>query len=251
VLRRFSIVFTLVTLAGLLLAACAVQPEQPEEEAAEEAGVEEAQKPQEKTSAPSPFEGEHEDLQPADAAVWREGLEITISDVHLAPNQRKVEALQRWEKDKAREAEMKARGRDPVGRDPNWQPPEVDQPDELVVYQWTVANSGQQTITSGAEGLPCEYVDENGYTLRPVTGATEKEMAESKQKGTQNPFSQPLEPGRRREGTDNLSPPTEGTTIEIICAYPPQQGGAPKIGQLPAQGKANWVIDVPSLERRE
>ncbi len=35
-LRRFSIVFTLVALAGLLLAACAVQQERPEEEAAEE-----------------------------------------------------------------------------------------------------------------------------------------------------------------------------------------------------------------------
>ncbi len=40
-LVRFSIVFTLVALAGLLLAACAVQQEQPKEEAAEEAGVEE------------------------------------------------------------------------------------------------------------------------------------------------------------------------------------------------------------------
>ena len=35
-LRRFSIVFTLVALAGLLLAACAVQQKRPEEEAAEE-----------------------------------------------------------------------------------------------------------------------------------------------------------------------------------------------------------------------
>ena len=43
--RRFSIVFTLVALAGLLLAACAVQQEQPEEEVAEEAGVEEIAEP--------------------------------------------------------------------------------------------------------------------------------------------------------------------------------------------------------------
>ena len=43
--RRFSIVFTLVALAGLLLAACAVQQEQPKEEVAEEAGVEEIAEP--------------------------------------------------------------------------------------------------------------------------------------------------------------------------------------------------------------
>jgi hypothetical protein len=43
--RRFSIVFALVVLAGLLLAACAVQQEQPKEEAAEEAGVEEIAQP--------------------------------------------------------------------------------------------------------------------------------------------------------------------------------------------------------------
>jgi hypothetical protein len=50
--RRFSIVFTLVALAGLLLSACAVQQEQPKEEAAEEAGVEEVAEPAE----PSPEE---------------------------------------------------------------------------------------------------------------------------------------------------------------------------------------------------
>ena len=35
-LRRSGIVFTVVALAGFLLAACAVQQERPEEEAAEE-----------------------------------------------------------------------------------------------------------------------------------------------------------------------------------------------------------------------
>ena len=66
----------------------------------------------------SPFEGEHENLESGDAAVWREGLELTISDVHLAPNQRKIEALQRWERDKLQEEKMRARGRT-TGKDPN------------------------------------------------------------------------------------------------------------------------------------
>ena len=44
-LGRFSIVFTLIAVAELFLAACAVQQEQPEEEAAEEAGVEEIAEP--------------------------------------------------------------------------------------------------------------------------------------------------------------------------------------------------------------
>ncbi|MDQ4002058.1 MAG: hypothetical protein M3283_13920 [Actinomycetota bacterium] len=49
--------FTLVALAGLLLAACAVQQEQPKEEAAEEAGVEEKAPKKEKAQgagSPSP-----------------------------------------------------------------------------------------------------------------------------------------------------------------------------------------------------
>lgn len=82
----------LVVLALWLTIGCgggSSQKEQaPEKESAEQ---ENTQKGEEKIT-PSPFEGEHENLQPSDTAVWWEGLELTIADVHLAPNQSRVSA---------------------------------------------------------------------------------------------------------------------------------------------------------------
>jgi hypothetical protein len=107
-------------------------------------------------------------------------------------------------------------------------------------------------VTFGGD-LPCEALDENGLVSPPGRGGSRPEQQERQAKGPTNPLEQPLEPGQEREVWRSVAPPTEGTTIEIVCVQPPRsghQGGKPKVA-LAAEGvKASWLINVPDLERR-
>lgn len=95
--------------------------------------------------------------------------------------------------------------------------------------------------------MPCEALDPNGVSVPHSSGIAE-EQSETAQI---RPLEQPLEPGQTRTGVYSYAPPTEGTTFEIVCAHPPQQGGRPNIAQPPDQGKASWSIDIAELEFRD
>lgn len=181
----------------------------------------------------SPFEGEHENLRSGDTAVWREGLEMSIYDVHIAPNQSRLIA------EKSRKAQ-EARGNE------SEESPSENAPAELVVFGWTITNNEQLPVKFNGS-LPCEALDPNGVRLPPSGG-----FAEEQNKTIQTrPLEQPMEPGQTREGVESLSPPVEGTTFEIVCAHPPQQGGKPSIAQLADQAKVSWSIDISGQEPRE
>jgi hypothetical protein len=181
----------------------------------------------------SPFEGEHENLRSGDTAVWREGLELTISDVHIVPNQSRRAAEETRKKQKAQGIKAKKSLAE-------------QGPLELVVFDWTVTNNGRIPVRFYGS-LPCEALGPNGVRL-PPTGAIAEEQSETVKA---RPLDQPLEPGQTREGVESLAPPTESTTFEIVCAHPPEQGGKPSIAQIPAQSKASWIIDVSNLEFRD
>ncbi len=204
----------------------------------------EAEKAQEKAKnmeqgpqTPEAFEGgEHTDLSSGDTAVWSNGLELTIYDVQVAPNEGKA-IVQRAE------ATTPGRGKDPKGKS------EVeDEPDELIVYRWYIENNGSDTIRFGG-GFPCEHLDENGVALRPG-GTTREQMKERKVKSPR-PLEQPLEPGQKREDINSVAPPTEGTTFEIVCVQPPRAGtGKANVAGAPESSKASWRIDTTALKRR-
>jgi len=191
-----------------------------------------AQRAEEKTTA-SPFEGEHEDLQSGDTAIWRQGPELTISDIHVAPNLSRQQAEEDRKKQEAQGKEAKNKS------------PAEQYPPELVVFSWTVTNNGQTPIMFNGE-LPCEGLDSNGVML--PSGGIAAEQSES---ARARPLAQPLESGQTREGVGSRGTPPNSTTFEIVCAHPPQQGGKPNIAQIPDQGKASWVADVSELEFRD
>jgi hypothetical protein len=159
---------------------------------------------------------------------------MSIYDVHIAPNQNRIMA------EKSREAQ-EAQGIQ------SEKTPMEDGPAELVVFGWVITNNEQSPVRFNSS-LPCEALDSNGVRLPPSSGG----MAEEQRKTTQTrPLEQPMEPGQTREGVESLSPPSEGTTFEIVCAHPPPQGGKPVIAQLPDEAKASWSIDISGLESRE
>ncbi len=140
-------------LALWLTAACggSSQKEQaPEKESAEQ---ENAQKGEEKTTS-GPFEGEHENLQSGDTAVWREGLELTISEIHLAPNQSHQSAQ------KSRESQEKR------GKEAKKSPAE-EGPEQLGVFSLTVTNNEQIPVRLNGS-LPCEALNPNGVSVPPA-----------------------------------------------------------------------------------
>ncbi len=213
------------------------------EKAEEEAGVEEVV-PEETTTEPpeSVFEGEHTDLSNGDTAVWSNGLELTISDVHVAPNEGKA-IVQR--------AEATTPGWD---KDPKGKSKVENEPDELIVYRWHIENNGSDTIRFGGS-FPCEFLDENGVALGPggAPGGTTREQMEELKAKSPRLLEQPVEPGKEREAIGSVAPPTEGTTIEIVCVQPPRAGGGPgktKVAEASEHFKASWLIDVSELERR-
>lgn len=83
-MRRIMMMGCPAVIAAFLWAGCAVEEEQPSEEAAEEAGVEEKgpkEQPKEKAQGESvSFAGEHENLEPGDIAEWNAGMRITVED---------------------------------------------------------------------------------------------------------------------------------------------------------------------------
>ncbi len=126
----------MLMLLPVFFAACGGGSEEtPVEQKEEEAGVEEVVAEEETTPSPtsfsqeewmklspaekeagkkgppqqtSPFEGQHENLGSGDTAVWTSGLELTISDVYVAPNEHK--AL--MQKAEARDEENRAKGKE-------------------------------------------------------------------------------------------------------------------------------------------
>ena len=230
--RLTSLGLTLM-LALCLTAGCGGGGSQKEQASEEETSKQgNAQKVEEKTT-PSPFEGEHENLQSGDTAIWRQGLELTITDVHISPNQSRATA------EKSRKAQ-EARGKEAK------KSLAEEGPEQLVVYTLSVQNNGQAPINFGG-GVPCEALDPNGVSLPPSGGISEEQSKTAKTR----PLEQPLEPGQARTGVYSFAPPTEGTTFEIVCAHPPQSGGKPNIAQIPEQGKASWSINVSELEFRD
>ena len=143
-----------LVLALWLSAACGGGSSQEEQASEEENAKQEKAKKGEEKTTPSPFEGEHENLQSGDTSVWREGLELTISDVHLAPNQSRASAQ------KSRESQEKR------GKEAKKSPAE-EGPLQLVVFSWTVANNGQIPVNFGGS-LPCEGLDPNGACSLPA-----------------------------------------------------------------------------------
>ncbi len=237
-LGRFGIVFTLVALAGLLLAACAVQQEQQKEEAAEEAGVEEKGpkgQPKEKAQGESPFAGEHENLQSGDTAEWNEGMKITVEDTHIATNESRRLAEENVEKGRGGEGAKKS--------------PALKGPERLIAFSWTITNDGQIPINFGGQ-LPCTALDQNGIELPRGEGSTAEEMANPKASNANNILEQPLEPGQTRTGVVSIPVPDTGVA-EFICVHPPQRGGRPNIAQIPEAGRATWILDPAELEVRE
>jgi hypothetical protein len=197
----------------------------------EEAGVEEVVAEETSSNEPTPptdmekgppetpevFEGEHVDLEPGDTAVWLNGMELTISDVYITPNESK--ALR--QKAEARDKENREKGKEPP---PGPKSKAEDEPDDLVVYHWVIENNGAEPIRFNSD-FPCEFLDENGVALRNG-GTTAEQMRQHRAKGPR-PLEQTVEPGQRREDVGNVAPPTEGTTIEIVCIQPPRAGGGP------------------------
>jgi hypothetical protein len=256
--RRFSIVFTLVALAGLLLAACAVQQEQPKEEAAEEAGVEEKapkEQPKEKAQGESAFVGEHENLKPGDTAEWNAGMTITVEDAYIAPNERRRAAEERQASREAKAKEGRKVREDPKGKTE----PALDEPEQLIGLSWTLANEGEVPINFN-NALPCTALDANGVQLSRSAGSTAEQMDDPG--ASLRALQQPLEQGQVRSGITSI--PIRGVSslrrsalapengpAEFVCAYPPQQGGAPNIAQIPEAGRATWILDPAELEVRE
>jgi hypothetical protein len=246
--RRIIMMGFPAVIAAFYWAGCGVEEEQPSEEAAEEAGVEEKapkQQPKEKAQGESAFVGEHENLKPGDAAEWNAGMTITVEDAYIAPNERRRAAEERQASREAKAKEGRKVGEDTKGKTE----PGLDEPEQLIGLSWTIANDGQIPINfNGA--LPCTALDANGISLRRSEGQTPEQMARPSGENTSNTLRQPLEPGQTRTGLESIPIPDAGVA-EFICVHPPQQGGEPKIEQIPETGRATWILDPAELEVRE
>jgi hypothetical protein len=236
-------------------------PTSPQEEWMKMSEAEKAQqkaKNMEKGQAPV-FEGEHENLQSGDTATWGNGLSMTVSDVHISPNEGRQEDLERMQKQKAKEEEAKAAGKKVPPQDEEKEAAKMretlEEPEELIAFHWHIENNGTETVNLGGD-LPCEALDENGVAAPGGKAASRPERQErqaQKAKGLQRVLEQPLEPGQEREVWRSVVPPIQGDTIEIVCVQPPRASGGPgkaKVAQAPDGSKASWLIDVSELERR-
>jgi len=96
--------------------------------------------------------------------------------------------------------------------------------------------------------LPCTALDANGVQLSRSAGSTAEQMDDPG--ASLRALQQPLEQGQVRSGITSIPIPEDGPA-EFVCAYPPQQGGAPKIAQIPEPGRATWILDPAELEVRE
>jgi len=230
-------------LATVLLAGCGGQ-ETPVEQAEEEAGAEEVvqapprdeaearadeakKKAAEAGAKASPFEGEHTDLESGDTATWNDGLGITISDIHTAPNETRRKAEENVAKGKGGEKSPSLKG-----------------PEELIAFTYTVTNDGERPINFNGE-IPCAGLDANGLELKG--GGRTAEQEGDKPYG--EILKQPLEPGQTRSGTISIEKP-DTDAAEYVCVHPPQQGGQVNVGQIPEQGRAVWTLDPAGLPRR-
>lgn len=261
--QRVKLILAVLTLATVLLTGCGGQ-ETPVEQAEEEAGVEEVV--EEETAAPyqapprdaeeaasdeakrkaaeagakaTPFEGEHENLEDGDTATWNSGLTITISEIYTAPNEtrRKAEENQAREEAKAKEKGVQPKGKSPA----------LDDPEQLIGLTYTVTNEGEAPINFNGE-LPCTGLDSNGIELRG--GGLTAEQSGGAYKPYGEILKQPLEQGQTRSGVLSIPTPDSGVA-EFVCVHPPQQGGRVNVGQIPEQGRANWILDPAILPRRD
>jgi hypothetical protein len=233
-------VFTLVALAGLLLAACAVQQEQPKEEAAEEAGVEEPKEPkanEAKAEGPQVFE----DLAVDDSVEFQNGLSVTVTASHI-PAEESVGAQKGREKEeKARKDAEKdiAKGREPKSPPPK-SPKDPRQFDALVIAKADFVHAGPgQPVSIGLDNFQAK--DENGYRLEtlPPTEA-----------GLPNPaeWQGPLEEGQQRTGYVVIGVSNDD---EVHLEYLPAgtQGTQAKAESFGA-ARAEWVLGLaPDLPR--
>jgi hypothetical protein len=238
--RHFSIVFTLVALAGLLLAACAVQQEQPKEEAAEEAGAEEPKEPkanEAKAEGPQVFE----DLAVGDSVEFQNGLSVTVTASHI-PAEESVGAQKGREKEeRARKDAEKdiAKGREPKSAPP-MSPQDPRQYDALVIAKADFVHAGPgQPVSIGLDNFQAK--DENGYRLEtlPPTEA-----------GLPNPaeWQGPLEEGQQRTGYVVIGVSNDD---EVHLEYlPAGTRGTQAKAESSGTARAEWVLGLaPDLPR--
>ncbi len=173
--------------------------------------------------------------------MWNAGMTITVDDAYIAPNERRRAAEERQA---SREAKVKE-GR--KVREDTKAERALEEPEQLIGLSWTITNEGEVPINFNNE-LPCTALDANGVQLSRSAGSTAEQLDDPS--ASLRALQQPLEQGQVRSGVTSIPIPENGPA-EFVCAYPPQQGGAPNIAQIPEAGRATWILDPAELEVRE
>ncbi len=236
--RRFSIVFTLVALAGLLLAACAVQQEQPKEEAAEEAGAEEPKEPKaNEAKGPQVFE----DLAIGDSAAFQNGLSLTVTASHLPAEKSEGAQKAREHEQEVRETteRLKAQGKDYNKNAGSTSPSDPRQYDALVIAEVDFVHAGPgQPVSIGLDNFQAK--DKNGYKLETLPPT---------QAGLPNPaeWQDPLEEGQQRTGYVVIG---VSNSDEVHLEYLPAGTRGTQAKGDSGAARAEWVLGLaPDLPR--
>lgn len=198
-----------ITIATLLLALVALGACGQQEQASEDAPPAPAPAPPPAPKTPELFEGDHEDLEPGETAVWKSGYRVTI----LSPIQTQV-----------------------LDRSPTMNEPDAGKP--ALALDLTVDNS-QGTVPIEMKFRHCEGQNVNGEMLKHVI--TPENVNQPQRIG-----QAPLEPGQKRSERIALLLVGDTSEVTVICSPGYSSGATSHESVPPSNISSSWKITPES-----